>query len=391
MTANFKLIKIINRLGHGVSYTKLADVDTAYAIQKISTNSGLMPEEIQPYQQASIVYGNFDSLGETLSGAGTTHSVNGIVIQKAFTGPKLPQNLIDIPKTKQRIIYVEPLQLPVYNVGIRQEPPVLPNMSVNLDLTTQEMSIKKNLTWFLCRYFNKGKQNISSWTGFNIKTRRENLVLRDTVGYLPTIDSPATAMNTIFEVLMKAHQTKDELKLEHVVVVFDQGIYAKAVGIMWKDQDLFTDMLTRLGAFHTISFLLCVIGKRFSPAGLRDVIIESGVIEEGSVDGILTGKAHNRTVRFHKLMYEACTRLIRRGFMDWFEEENFPEYQELDTLLSNINNLSENDLDSKSFNEILENDVLNAVHERFQQYLNKLRSGNGTMLAFWMSYVDLTS
>ena len=33
--------------------------------------------------------------------------------------------------------------------------------------------------------------------------------------------------------------------------------------------------------------------------------------------------------------------------MDWFEEENLPEYQELDTLLSNINNLSDNDLDSK--------------------------------------------
>ena len=101
------------------------------------------------------------------------------------------------------------------------------------------------------------------------------------------------------------------------------------------------------------------------PAGLRDVVIESGVIEEGSVDGILTGKACNRTVRFHKLMYETCMRLIWRDFMGWFEEENFPEYQELDILLSNINNLSSNDLDSKSFNEILENDVLNAAHERF--------------------------
>ena len=210
-------------------------------------------------------------------------------------------------------------------------------------------------------------------------------MLRDTVGYLPTIDFPATAMNTVFEVLMKARQTKDELKLNHFVVVFDQTIYAKAVEIIWKHRDLFADIIPRLGTFHTISCLLSVIRKRFSPAGLREVIIESGVIEEGSVDGILTGKAYNRTVRFHKLMYEACMRLIWRSFMDCFEEENFPEYQELDALLSNIRNLSDNDLDSKSFNEILENDVLNAVHERFQQYLNKLRSDNGTMLAFWIS------
>ena len=50
MTANVKPIKTINR--HGVSYTKLAVVDTAYSILKISKNSGLIPEEIKPYQQA---------------------------------------------------------------------------------------------------------------------------------------------------------------------------------------------------------------------------------------------------------------------------------------------------------------------------------------------------
>ena len=59
MTADVKPINIINR--HGVSYTKLAVVDTAYSILKISKNSGLIPEEIKPYQQAWMVYGNIDS------------------------------------------------------------------------------------------------------------------------------------------------------------------------------------------------------------------------------------------------------------------------------------------------------------------------------------------
>lgn len=36
---------------------------------------------------------------------------------------------------------------------------------------------------------------MSSWTGFHIKIRRENVVMRDKVGYLSTTDSPATAMN----------------------------------------------------------------------------------------------------------------------------------------------------------------------------------------------------
>ena len=78
---------------------------------------------------------------------------------------------------------------------------------------------------------------------------------------------------------------------------------------MWKHRDLFADRVPRLGAFLPN-------GKRFLPAGLRDVIIESFLIEEGSVDGILTGKAYNRTVRFHKLMCEDCMRLIWIGFID---------------------------------------------------------------------------
>ena len=45
--------------------------------------------------------------------------------------------------------------------------------------------------------------------------------------------------------------------------------------------------------------LAVCIGKRFLPAGLRDVIIDTGVIKKGSVDEILTRKAYNRTVRFH--------------------------------------------------------------------------------------------
>ena len=102
-----------------------------------------------------------DRLEQTLSGAGINHTENGIVILKALFGPKLAQNLINIPKTKQRSMYVELLELPVYNVGIMPELSVLPNMNISLDFTTQEMLSKKNHTWFLCRYFNKENQNIS--------------------------------------------------------------------------------------------------------------------------------------------------------------------------------------------------------------------------------------
>ena len=276
----------------------------------MASSSGLLPDDIQAYQPASLVYGNIDRLEEMLLGSGTTHRVNGIVVQKPFIGPKVQHKRIMVPKTRQRSIYVQPLELPDYNVGSRPEPPILRETHMEVSGLYTTVAHKKNLIGLLCRNKNTVQQEVASWTGFNILTRKDSVVMKDIVGYLPTIDSPVTAMKTVFEILSKAAQTKEEMKLKSIIVVFDQAIYSKAVEIIWKHGDLFSDIVPKHEAFHTIYVLLSIIGKRFGPAGLRDIIIESGVIEEGSVEALLNGKAYNRAVRFHKLMYEACMRLV---------------------------------------------------------------------------------
>ena len=74
--------------------------------------------------------------------------------------------------------------------------------------------------------------------------------------------------------------------------------------------------------FHTTSTFLSVIGKRFQDAGLLDLIIESGVIAEGSVPGVLEGRTYNRAIRFHKLMFEALNRLSWTEFNPWIDEHH---------------------------------------------------------------------
>ena len=391
MTGNVELVKIINRLGHGVSGDKLSEVDTAYAIQKLTSSNELLPDGIELYHQASLVYDNIDRLEESLSGAGTTHRVNGIVVQKSFYGPRIPNETVAIPKTHRRSIHVDPLELPVYNVGTRPEPPTLGNTDIsNIPDTHTIEGRKKDFIWVLCRNRTPGQlQEVSSWTGFNISTRMNDIVIKDTIGYLPTIDSPATAMNTVFEILSKAVQTKEKMKLKSIIVVFDQAIYAKAVEIIWKHQDLFSDVVPRLGAFHTICVLLSIIGKRFGPAGLRDVIIESGVIEEGSVEAVLNGKAYNRAVRFHKLMYEACMRLVWQSFVDWLKESNSDDVRNLDILQSKLQDLIDSELNPIVFRDVLNSEQNTVIFLKLQQYMNTLRNDNGTMSAFWMSYIDL--
>lgn len=68
-------------------------------------------------------------------------------------------------------------------------------------------------------------------------------------------------------------------------------------------------LLSDWGHF-TLCNALAVIGKRFEDAGLRDMCIESGVVAESSVKGVLEGKMYNRAIRVHKVVSESMMRLI---------------------------------------------------------------------------------
>lgn len=142
------------------------------------------------------------------------------------------------------------------------------------------------------------RQKASGRTGFNVSVRNKVKVRQDSVGHLPTINAPATNMSTVHEVLVHSVKIKDMLQLKGIVVVLDQALHAKATEIVWKCPDKFKGTVLRMAAFHTICRLLSILGKRFQDAGLRDICIESGVIAERSVSGVLEGRRYNRAIDF---------------------------------------------------------------------------------------------
>ena len=83
---------------------------------------------------------------------------------------------------------------------------------------------------------------------------------------------------------------KERLKLKSIVCIFDQAIYAKAAEIKWQKMDQFKDCVVMLSIFHLLMMYLGIIGKRFKDAGLRDVLVLSEVVAEGSTERALTGK-----------------------------------------------------------------------------------------------------
>ena len=102
LTRNVELIQTLNRLGHGVSYSKLEEIDTALRLQKLSCGEDTpLPSDIHPGVFTTLAWDNIDRLEETLSGGGTSHRVNGTAVQRNLIGP-LPDRRTPIVEKLKR-------------------------------------------------------------------------------------------------------------------------------------------------------------------------------------------------------------------------------------------------------------------------------------------------
>ena len=221
-----------------------------------------------------------------------------------------------------------------------------------------------------------------------MNTRNLIIVSKDVVGYLPTIDAPATEPSTVYEIMNQSNLMMEQHHLERIVVLMDQALYAKATEIAWKHREKYARMVLRMGTFHTIMTLLAIIGKRFQDAGLRDLCIESGIVAEGSVSGVLDGKMYNRAVRTHKYIYEALMRLVWKGFIPWIEANLQHQLDSVTALLKKVSD-RHNDMSQEKLEELLKSEELTNSFIAWNHYLDHLRNAKGNLPSFWMSYIDM--
>ena len=292
-------------------------------------------------------------------------------------------------KDRRRTVEPTELMLPAYISSRREGPPPLKSANLSqflVDATARAR--RRNLLWIITRLHDHVQQNVSSWTGFNMQTRDQVTVSADVVGYLPTINAPATALSTVQEILRQSEAVRQSLQLEKIAVVMDQALYAKATEVAWKHKLEFENIVLMMGNFHIICNLLSIIGKMFRDAGLRDLAVESGVIAEGSIDKVLDGKQYNRGVRLHKLTYEALMRLAWASFTEWLETNHEGDLHHVDEVIRLVADLQD-DTRGATFESTLNNESCPRILDLFAVFLDGIRHESGQLAAYWMLYIDL--
>jgi len=253
LTGNVEVIRTLNRLGHCCSYTRLEEIDTALCVEKVSRGDGGIPKGIHPGVPTVLAFDNIDRREETLSGEGTTHRINGIVMQPVSLtcAPQRQDEPIVFKQEKRRTIETVGDCLPLYVAGQRMVPPPLNTPTLSMPFKDASTSAhQRNYIWLLVRMHDIHNQIIPSWTGFNIQTRDNVSVSKDTVGYLPTINAPPSDLSTVQEILCKSVSICQSLELDKICVVMDQALYAKATEIAWKHQLKFEHIVLMMGNFH---------------------------------------------------------------------------------------------------------------------------------------------
>ena len=120
LTGNVELIKTMNRLGHSCSYSVLEEIDTALCLEKLENADNDMlplPSSIHPSVPTVLAFDNIDRQEEVLSGAGTSHRVNGIIIQATSMTCATPPPVTINKKDRRRTIQASDIPLPLCTVG----------------------------------------------------------------------------------------------------------------------------------------------------------------------------------------------------------------------------------------------------------------------------------
>ena len=133
--------------------------------------------------------------------------------------------------------------------------------------------------------------------------------------------------------------------------------------------------------------LLEIVVKRYKDVGMKDIWIESGVLAEASMSGVLGGRKYNRSIRFHKLLYKARRRLAWKEFPSCCDQHHSDKNIILILLWLKYTH------DARRLSDYIElrpsGSSMHCNSPVVWSIQVFLREKSGAVTSFWMSYLDM--
>ena len=247
LTSSKRLIELLNRMGHCVSYDEMRAVNTSIAeevLAKVEAFGTVIPTNIKPGTFVQIAADNNDLNEETLHGKNTTHATTMVIYQKKTFGPDPPPNLVE-QRAKRRSLQATGTVYEIEECPVRGRRPAVTDHIGSVDMewykdTNDEVHTVHNadFMWALLRLCPKkfgeavmaevlDKRAIPSWAGFDAILYPEMPIVSN-IGYCPMVNGSSNDYSTIYIVLKHAQKIMAAIGQANAVITFDLAIYSKA-------------------------------------------------------------------------------------------------------------------------------------------------------------------
>ena len=101
---------------------------------------------------------------------------------------------------------------------------------------------------------------------------------------------------------------KSDLEIDNIFCHRDQDVFYKISQIMWKEGDKNKGIINIMVGFHMLLVNLKILCNKYGLLGLREWLVKSKIIADGSVDKALEGRHYSRGMRLHKQIFETLVR-----------------------------------------------------------------------------------
>lgn len=216
-TGSRKLMTVLNRLGHCISYSKYEELETELA-STIQIRKTCSPKGAKHGPVMGNAFDNYDELVHTLSGLDSLHDTMGIFYQNIDLlanevddeQPQIPHENDNLPKTSRkkpkRKLDILPTDIQPYRKKPRMEQFVYANAEY-VKLPKLSDRARKLDTLFLMTHVNS--ENVPMWGGFNARLYKDKLQ-KQVVHYMPNLNRPITKDDVVAETMRTSLKCAEE-------------------------------------------------------------------------------------------------------------------------------------------------------------------------------------
>ncbi|XP_071577053.1 uncharacterized protein [Temnothorax nylanderi] len=325
MTGSRKAINILHRLGHCLSYTAIEEIETAAAYtatsEKLICPSGIIRSL---NLDIGLAWDNFDRFVDTSSGKDTLHDTVGIVYQNIPRDGEITifnddshneDAVVSLQNTRKRRMF-EPINVDFprdakkYKINCQ----LIPNDDRSRDQIPEDLSTFKelNIAWILSYALNV--PNTPMWVYFNAKIIQDESRIQK-IAYLTQINESPTDINVVKETMRRSLTLANECGKMYMQVTYDLAIAKIAYKIQSEEKEEFKQLFIHLSAFHIIMAYFKAVGKFINGCGITNMLVDTGILAQGSVNGFILGSHFNRCRKYHPLVSAAIQIMHFESFL----------------------------------------------------------------------------